>query len=150
MAKTLKDKYYERYLDKKNEAFEEEGNEPEPFRVLKTIDDYISTPEGERQMLDCIKEIMNTIDFQKIHDTMEALDWHWYFTGDQVPTIKQIKENLLNLLCELFEDRCNEISSGGFTMSYKIYEPMDNEPDDFNHCVEVRVYFAVEEYNNML
>ena len=149
MAKTLKDKYYERFFDTKNETFDE-YNEPEPFRVLKTIDDYISTPEGERQMLDCIDDVMHTIDFQNIHDTMEALDWHWSFTGNQAPTVEQIKENLLNLLCELFEDKCNTISTGGFTVSYKICEPMNDEPDDFNHCVEVNVYFAVEEYNNML
>ena len=74
----------------------------------------------------CIKEIfetMNYFDFEKVHKTMEFLNWGWAVeNGTIVPSIEEIRRKAFELLCEVAEyaDNLDEemtdrvIGTGGF------------------------------------
>ena len=47
---------------------------------MKTIKEYLSTPEGVEQKWNVINEILENFDFVSIHILMDALDWMWYCT----------------------------------------------------------------------
>ena len=47
---------------------------------MKTIKEYLSTPEGVEQKWNIINEILENFDFVSIHILMDALDWMWYCT----------------------------------------------------------------------
>lgn len=148
----IREEYFKKYVNCDNDTYSaNELIDTPKENKAKPIWYYISTEEGKSQMLEEIHNIMEYIDFEKIHDTMVALDWKW-FDCPNVPDIPRIKEQLLCMLSELFENTDGNdgtkyrTSTAGFTVGYKIYPPEDNEPDDFAHCVDVYVYFAVEEY----
>ena len=130
----IKDDYLKTFGSK-----EEEKTSNQYYDQKHDINYYLSTEKGKQQMLDKIHEIMNFIDFERIHKAMVALDWCW-LSSNKPPTTEEIKEHLLNLLCELFDEKCHSISTGGFYVSYEICEPDEDEPDDFEHCVLVRAY----------
>lgn len=43
-----------------------------------------------RKKYDMINEVLAHFDFEKVHQTMVALDWKWY--GEGIPTMQQLKE----------------------------------------------------------
>lgn len=149
----IREEYIKKYVNCNNDTYStNELVEIPKEKKAKSIWYYINTEEGKSQMLEEINNIMEYVDFEKIHNTMVALDWKW-FDSPNVPDVPRIKEKLLELLSELFENQDSDnngikyrISTAGFTVEYKVYPPEDNEPDDFAHCVNVHVYFAVEEY----
>ncbi len=44
-----------------------------------------------RKPYDMINEVLAHFDFERVHETMKALDWTWYNEG--VPSIKELKES---------------------------------------------------------
>jgi len=63
------------------------------------IDKYFEIPFDEQ-----IENIMDSIDFNKIHKTMKALNWRWYYPKSnktKVPSIKRIKETANRLLSDI-------------------------------------------------
>lgn len=49
---------------------------------MKTMKEYLSTPDGVKQMWDKINEVLDNFDFTKVTTTMEALDWGWACTEE--------------------------------------------------------------------
>ena len=90
----------------------------------------------------CIKEIfetMNYFDFEKVHKTMEFLNWGWWndkHNKTEVPSIEEIRRKAFELLCEVAEyadnldeemtDRVRVIGTGGFEA--KIFLNEDDMP----------------------
>lgn len=60
-----------------------------------------------------IDEIMDFLDFEKIHKTMEALNWYWADV-DGIPEIYEIRHFLRKLLKEFLDENLSESSCGGF------------------------------------
>ena len=60
-----------------------------------------------------IDEVMDYLDFEKIHNTMIALNLQWW-NIDGVPEIYQIRQFLRKLLNELIDENLKEIQCGGF------------------------------------
>ena len=63
-----------------------------------------------------IESIMRDFDFEKVHDVMQYLDWHWVKVG--VPTVEDIKAEAKRLLV----DACYEktiVSTGGLRATYE-------------------------------
>lgn len=60
-----------------------------------------------------IDEFMDFIDFEKIHKTMEALNWKWAGI-EGIPEIYHIRQHLRELLNEFFDRNLYEIRCGGF------------------------------------
>lgn len=119
--------------------------------------DYIETPEKEytladfkekesdrEEMFNAIDYIVENFDYEAVHDTMEMLNWHWA-KYNRVPTIPELKEELLTLLCELLEEECNVISTGGFNVSYEIYSYDDDDTKTFDNFVHITAQFVVTE-----
>lgn len=50
---------------------------------MKTMKEYLSTPEGVKQMWDKINEVLDNFDFNTVKVVMEALDWHWACTPEE-------------------------------------------------------------------
>ncbi len=44
-----------------------------------------------RKKYDMVNEVLAHFDFEKVNQTMKALNWMWY--GEGVPTIQQLKES---------------------------------------------------------
>lgn len=64
-----------------------------------------------------IRYVINQFDFQKVHTAMTALDWTWWDTKPDVPSISRMQETTKGLLEEAFKlnSPCDTyVSSGGF------------------------------------
>jgi len=72
-----------------------------------------------------VDDILNEFDFEKVHDTMVALDWKWYSTHPSVPSIRDLKDTARHLLISVYNLRKNEyqdtlpevpvqVATGGF------------------------------------
>ncbi len=57
---------------------------------MKTIKEYLSTPEGVEQKWNIINEILENFDFVSIHILMDALDWMWYCTEKDADEKKEL------------------------------------------------------------
>ena len=120
----------------------------------KTINYYLNKPEGINQMLEAIHEILENLDFENIHNVMQFLNWQWRNEG--VPSIEKLKEELLDMLTEMFDRGVEEnqseymMSCGGFTVRYKVYENDADTPDDFKHNVNIYVAFNLDTYDTFL
>ena len=62
-----------------------------------------------------IMDVLLYFDFQRVHDTMVALDWEWHNEG--VPEIETIKEAAKKMLLDCDRENLGGISSGGFAAS---------------------------------
>ena len=72
-----------------------------------------------------VDDILNEFDFDKVHDTMVALDWKWASTQPSVPSIRDLKDTARHLLISVYNLRKNEyqetqpevpvqVATGGF------------------------------------
>lgn len=85
-----------------------------------------------------IHSIMEELDFDKINETMKALDWHWASVdGDEngIPRIHEIQKFALDLLNSAY-DKKTSIECGGF---YVEYIPEDKEGSE-----GLKILFNVE------
>lgn len=123
-------------------------------KKTKDIDYYLNQPEGKKQMLEIVHDIVESFNYENVHKAMVALDWEWFmWDGNRIPTEKELKDSLLEKFIHLFEEKCDTISSGGFTVGYTVYgddaELHESEPDDFKHSVDVYCYFAIDDYHSL-
>ena len=67
-----------------------------------------------------IKHIMDNFDFERVHKTMELLNWTWGAAKDDqvVPSLSRIKEAAKDTLKGAIKRKCY-ISSGGFVAEYR-------------------------------
>lgn len=82
---------------------------------------YIEIREPKLPQLKSVKDItidavMEELDFEKIHKTMVALDWEWWYQG--VPSIETLKESARDLLEYAWEHKCST-GTGGFWVAYE-------------------------------
>ena len=89
---------------------------------------------------DCYNDVIQSIDFERIRQVMQFLDWK-YYGHDNIPTIEQLKRTCK----ELFDQACAEmiqqdtdfmtVSSGGFWVTVSKYEK--------GYCC--KILFAIED-----
>lgn len=60
-----------------------------------------------------IDEVMDFLDFDKIHKVMLLLNWSWA-RYNQVPETYEIRQFLRELLHEFIDQELNELQCGGF------------------------------------
>lgn len=119
--------------------------------MVRDIDYYLNKPGGKEQMLEIVHDFVENCNYNDIHKAMVALDWYWATLPDNgIPTEEDLKADLLDKFLRLFEEKCDRLSSGGFTVGYNIVERHPYEPDDFEHCVDVYYYFAVDDGSSIL
>ena len=70
---------------------------------------------SEETLRDQIDNIMDTFDFGRVREIMDALDWKWSMPagGSGVPEEVELRQSARRLLRSLRE--CSITSSGGFT-----------------------------------
>lgn len=51
---------------------------------MKTIKEYLSTPEGVEQKWNIINEILEDFNFEEVFIAMEAVDWRWAVTDKDI------------------------------------------------------------------
>jgi hypothetical protein len=72
-----------------------------------------------------VDDILTEFDFEKVHDTMVALDWKWASTHPSVPSIRDLKDTARQLLISVYnlrKDKYNDthpevpvqVATGGF------------------------------------
>jgi len=74
-----------------------------------------------------IEDIMRNFDFEKVHDVMQYLDWHWVKVG--VPTVEDIKAEAKRLLVDACYEKTT-VACGGFRATYEA-TPGSEEGDEF-------------------
>ena len=63
-----------------------------------------------------ILEILNSVDFGRIHKVMEFLNWTW-FNSEDVPTYAELVLTVREMVIKSLEDECS-IDSCGFYVEY--------------------------------
>ena len=74
-----------------------------------------------------IENIMRDFDFEKVHDVMQYLDWHWVKVG--VPTVEDIKAEAKRLLVDACYEKTT-VSTGGLRATYEA-TPGDEDGEEF-------------------
>lgn len=74
-----------------------------------------------------IEDIMRNFDFEKVHDVMQYLDWHWVKVG--VPTVEDIKAEAKRLLVDACYEKTT-VACGGLRATYEA-TPGSEEGDEF-------------------
>lgn len=71
-----------------------------------------------------INGVMDSFNFDKVHDAMLAFDWKWYLGPEEtgVPGVWRLTETAKRLLFDIlmkyrYDGMCHTTSSGGFTAS---------------------------------
>ena len=75
-----------------------------------------------------IDEVIDRFNFERVHITMQALDWQWCSTegnGHTVPTIERLKSTARHLLRESINNKV--CASGGFEARYHPKVDKDSE-----------------------
>ena len=148
---------------------------------MKTMKEYLSTPEGVKQMWKKINEVLDNFDFNTVKVVMDALDWHWacspdeaemyeeqgcrartrvdskeaYFYPEYPQLLQHARERLVGCIESMPDDetRWSE-NGGGFKVEVSIctdeerkdyYGSSVADVDDFEHSVDIALYFIVEE-----
>jgi hypothetical protein len=124
---------------------------------MKTMKEYLSTPEGMKQMWEKVNEVLDNFDFTKLIVTMEALDWGWACTEAEAeeyesagcvtkwydetprgwrfwPQYPQLMQYARRLLVQCIEDMPEDetewsVSTGGFMA--KAYISTDEERAEY-------------------
>ena len=85
-----------------------------------------------------LDDIMDNFDFDRVHKTMELLDWHWATSKDGgVPTVDEIRDVAADILWELVNSNNEFIATGGL-------EARKDFSDPSNPFIELK--FVVEEW----
>lgn len=159
MANTTDDST-ESYINKKEFIKEVMNGVSRKLYLKEFFDDLTSY----KQFRDDVDNCLLYMDFEKIHQTMELLDWHWYKWVDEwgdeqessVPSVYGIREKLI---CDIknMEEWINEhpesdyyyTSCGGFEIDMRVCEvDKETDPDDYQHRVRFRTRFILEEFDN--
>lgn len=63
--------------------------------------------------------IINKFNFKKVHKVMKFMNWTWYNTGSEPPTVAHLKDEARRLLNELYDsdDSLLSMSTGGLKVS---------------------------------
>ena len=82
--------------------------------------------EDDKRRINCI---MRNFDFNRVHDVMECLDWHWatYNKGQTVPEVEDLKKEAKRLLIDAVTEK-ETIATGGFRATYEKGTEDDPEP----------------------
>ena len=99
-----------------------------------------------------IDEVLKEFNYEKVHKTMQVLDWKWYHPGEdgtKVPSIDEIKYRAKTLLQEAAESAVLTkgeyvIGTGGFRAEAKYY-PKEGIKKSF---LWVRLAFVLEDWDN--
>ena len=85
-----------------------------------------------KSLIEHTESLMETFDWEKVHQVMTALNWTWTNVG--IPDINDMKEKVQELMSSVHGKNGYTVSSGGFMVSYYT---LPNDRDTF------RVLFAV-------
>lgn len=123
---------------------------------MKTMKEYLSTPDGVKQMYDKINEVLDNFDFNTVKVAMESLDWHWACTPEEAemyeeqgcrtrvgldgegayyyPEYPQLLQQARRMLVQCVEDMPEgetewSVSTGGFMA--KAFISTDEERTDY-------------------
>ena len=147
---------------------------------MKTMKEYLSTPEGVMQMWKKINEVLDNFDFNTVKVAMDALDWYWACSPGEVemyrdqgcrtfrvsdneahyyPEYPQLLQHARDRIVGCIESMPDDEThwaenGGGFKAEVSIctdkerrdyYGDSVADVDDFEHSVDIALYFIAEE-----
>ena len=129
----------------------------------QSLNDFLNDINSYKQFRDDIDLcLLYEIDFEKIHEVMEVLDWEWASWMDEeynehensIPSAFGIKENLVKKLKNMEEWIRNNpdakeynMSCGGWEINMHMVEDLETE-DDYESQVRFSVKFVAEYFDN--
>ena len=131
----------------------------------RSLKEFLNNLEDYKQYRNDIDEcILHVFDFDKIHRTMELLDWRWcewmdedYETHtDSVPSAYGIRYQLISDIkgMEKWIDSHPDateyyLSCGGIEIHMRMVEDLDSE-DDYENQVRLTIRFILEDFDNAM
>ena len=131
----------------------------------RSLKEFLNNLEDYKQYRNDIDEcILHVFDFDKIHRTMELLNWRWcewtdedYETHtDSVPSAYGIRDQLINDIkgMEKWIDSHPDateyyLSCGGIEIHMRMVEDLDSE-DDYENQVRLTIRFILEDFDNAM
>ena len=142
---------------------------------MRTMREYLSTAEGVGQMWEKVNGVLDNFDFSAVKATMTVLDWAWACGREEAerheeegcrvkwpedgedtclyyPDYPQIYRFARDLITSTVRDMPDDeerwsSSTGGFKVEVAIVrdEAAAGEPDDFEHRVDITLYFIAAE-----
>ena len=97
----------------------------------------------ENQLISDVEKILDEFDFHQVQTAMKALDWKYFDSEDEYPSIGELRRMARRLLVAVYTaDPCPEwfTGSGGFEATRHMY------PDDTKKYLSLK--FIVTEWNN--
>lgn len=99
-----------------------------------------------------VDKLLEEFDFERVHKTMQTLDWKWYHPGEdgtKVPSLDEIKKRARQVIQEAAESAAMSkgeyvIGTGGFHGEAKYY-PKEEGKKSF---LWVRLAFVLEAWDN--
>lgn len=85
-----------------------------------------------------IEDILDEFDFKIMQETMEALDWTWHDTGEDIPSLGQLRKKARELMKSCIGQDSYTISCAGFYI----------DKTTFNGKPYYSLKFVVTEWDN--
>lgn len=104
------------------------------------------------------KDIIENLEFEKIHSVMEKLNWKWYTCSNRVPEVSDLKNQVRDMIRDCFVEidkiyydgkgeRNYHIETGGFSVT--IYQTINEGfGEDPKTNVHVKFVLSDWEYRN--
>lgn len=90
---------------------------------------------------EAIEEILDEFDFHRVQQVMKALQWKYYNSDGDYPTIGELRRTARYLLRSVLEDEGTQtVGTGGFEVHREQYA---GDPKTY-----ISLKFVVEEYTN--
>lgn len=95
-----------------------------------------------------IDYVLDYFDFEKVHKTMEALDWNWS-TTEGVPMIGELRSRARELLTEaVTKVKQNQEFGAGHTIATGGFRATANRYEDDPEKIYLRLSFEVADWDN--
>lgn len=114
----------------------------------RPLSNYIT----EEKKMEVIEDVVNALDFDRIHNMMVEEDWKWAsFDGFEVPSADDIKDMVVNIVKSVLSKRAETEwmeSTGGIEVGFRTMEDPEGN-GTFDDYVHFYVKFVFDEYETM-
>lgn len=99
-------------------------------RYFNEVRKHITNTDRNKRGDEIISEIMDMIDFERIHKMMKAVNWTWMLADMKVPSVQTLQKFVANKLTECWTKR-ESLFSGGVYIKYHPADDQANEGLEF-------------------
>lgn len=114
----------------------------------RPLSNYIT----EEKKMEIVEDVVNALDFDRIHNMMVEEDWKWAsFDGFEVPSADDIKDNVVYIVKSVLSKKAETEwmeATGGIEVGFRTLEDPEGN-GTFDDYVHFYVKFVFDEYETM-